>query len=202
MLIDLLRDGHKNLYRKRLLRRLPGSAVCAEIGVWAGDFSQLILKMCSPSELHLIDPWHHKPRYEGPRYGKRLEGGQAYLDGLYESVVARFASSSQVQIHRQTSIEAAEAFPAEYFDWIYLDADHSYEMVRADIEAWLPKVKRGGFITGDDYAVSGGWWGDGVVRAVDEAIASGQVDELSVTGVQFQVTKPKPPSGQAFNIDG
>ena len=188
-ILDKLRAAHKNMYRRRLLKRLPSSTICAEIGVWAGDFSHVILDRSSPTELHLIDPWIYMPDREGPRYGQRLDGGQAFMDDLYERVTTRFASTPAITVHRQTSVEATSAFPNEYFDWIYLDADHSYESTQADIEAWLPKVKRGGFIAGDDYAVDGGWWGDGVVRAVDEAVSTRKVDNLYLTGSQFSVRR-------------
>lgn len=109
------------------------------------------------------------------------------MDALYENVVERFSSASSVRIHRRTSLEAASAFEDGYFDWIYLDADHSYEAIRDDLEAWLPKVKAKGFIAGDDYAVEGGWWGDGVLRAVDEIVSTNRADQLFVTGTQFLV---------------
>lgn len=187
--MDRMRDAHKNFYRRRLLRRLPIDSVCAEIGVWSGEFSHLILKSRSPKELHLIDPWMYMPDREGPRYGTRLEGGQTYMDALYQDVLNRFAENPEVRIHRKTSIEAAEDFPDACLDWIYLDADHSYEATRADLESWLPKLKNGGFISGDDYTTDGGWWGDGVVRAVDEIVASAQIDKLSLVGTQFLARK-------------
>jgi methyltransferase family protein len=40
--------------------------------------------------------------------------------------------------------------PTHYFDWIYVDGDHQYEAVKKGLESYLPKVKPGGFITGDD----------------------------------------------------
>src|SRR2546427_8949634 len=42
-----------------LFRMLPRGSVGAEIGVWKGDFSKLLLRRVRPSELHLIDPWLH-----------------------------------------------------------------------------------------------------------------------------------------------
>ena len=45
-------------------------------------------------------------------------------------------------------------------DWIYVDGNHLYEFVRADLELSLRKARRGGFITGDDYQ-DGGWWAVG-----------------------------------------
>lgn len=188
-LLDRLRIAHKNIYRRRLLRTLPPAGICAEIGVWAGDFSNLILTVSSPLELHLVDPWSHQPEYEHARYGRPLEGGQKYMDSLYSQVVTRFEKTSSVIVHRKTSIEAASSFQDGYFDWIYLDADHSYEAIRADLEAWLPKVKPGGFIAGDDYSTDERWWGDGVVRAVDEVLESGRVDKFYLTGTQFSVRR-------------
>lgn len=56
-----------------------------------------------------------------------------------------------------------------YFDFVYIDADHTYEMVKRDINLWLPLVKKGGIIGGHDYGfpdevVRHG----GVQKAVDE----------------------------------
>lgn len=62
------------------------------------------------------------------------------------------------------SLTAAERQPAEAFDYVFLDAGHDYESVRADLAAWAPKVARGGYFAGHDYTHSAE-----VKRAVDEA---------------------------------
>ena len=68
---------------------------------------------------------------------------------------------------RSDTREAASQFEDDSLDALFVDADHRYEFVRADIVAWLPKVKPGGLIVGHDY-----WNKDpGVVRAVDELFA-------------------------------
>ena len=48
-------------------------------------------------------------------------------------------------------------------DLVFIDADHRYEAVKADIEYWLPKVRKGGVICGHDYGTF-----DGVKRATNE----------------------------------
>jgi hypothetical protein len=53
---------------------------------------------------------------------------------------------------------------------VYIDANHTHEEVKKDIQAWLPKIKKGGIISGHDY---GGW--EGVTQAVNEAFPLGIV---------------------------
>ena len=49
------------------------------------------------------------------------------------------------------SITAATFFADRSLDWVHLDARHDREHVKADISAWLPKIKAGGWLSGDDY---------------------------------------------------
>jgi hypothetical protein len=51
---------------------------------------------------------------------------------------------------RMTSEEAAKLVPAHSLDFVYLDANHSYDMVKRDIALWWPKIKWGGVLAGHD----------------------------------------------------
>lgn len=70
------------------------------------------------------------------------------------------------------SVSAASKFPDEYFGFIYIDAGHSYNDVYNDLIAWYPKLKSGGFLVGDDYAImynpTEGEYG--VVQAVEDFV--------------------------------
>jgi hypothetical protein len=71
---------------------------------------------------------------------------------------------AQSKMYRLPSVNAVKLFEDNYFDFVYIDAAHDYESVKADIREWLPKVKPGGYICGHDY---GGEY-TGVKKAVDE----------------------------------
>lgn len=175
--------------RRRLLDSLPKGAACAEVGVWKGDFSARILDVVKPRKLHLIDPWQAVggEGYESARYGGKLEEGQTEMDALHEAVLERFARERRagvVEVHRLLSVEAAARLADGELDFVYVDGDHTYEAVLADLDVYAPKVKPGGLLAGDDYGVVG-WWEDGVTRAVDEFVSEGRAEVVSLEENQF-----------------
>jgi Methyltransferase domain len=178
--------------RERLLSMLPEHGVCAEVGTWRGDFAATILASRAPTQLYLVDPWEHREEdtYAQASFGGNAQGGQTALDAIHDSVVARFRAeidAGRVIVRRQRSVPAAAAFAEASLDWVYIDADHSYEGVKGDLESYYRTVKPGGFLAGDDYGHVGSWFEDGVTRAVDEF--AGRCAELKVIGTQFLLRK-------------
>ena len=170
--------------RSGLLDLLPKGSIGCEIGVWKGDFSLQILETVEPRELHLVDPWRFADEagYDRAWYGGAHAHSQDDMNQIYEGVKKRLRvpiEQGVVVIHRSESATAAPTFPDGYFDWIYIDGNHLYEYVIADLVGFTPKVKHGGLLTGDDYATRG-WWDDGVRRAVDEFAAAGTVEPVSL----------------------
>lgn len=110
-------------YKHRLfiLDDLPTNSICAEIGVYKGNFSQYILKICEPEMLHLIDPYFQFPLVN--------------LEGNFSIHEKRFEDTN---------------FKNDYFDWVYLDTDHGFMSTYRQLELCYKKVKKDGFITGDD----------------------------------------------------
>jgi hypothetical protein len=179
--------------RIELLRSMPRGSVCAEIGVYRGQFSKAILEIVKPSRLHLIDPWVYRPSYTGSWFGGDIGGSQAVMDSIYRVVVERFAREirqGQVIIHRGFSAEIAKEFPDDYFDWIYVDADHKYKAVKSDLNAFYSKVKATGLIAGDNYGDNPHWWWkDGVKRAVDEFTCEDWATIQMIANDQFILRK-------------
>ena len=175
-----------------MLALLPAEGACAEIGTWRGGFAAVILADRRPRRLYLVDPWEHRGEeaYEKASYGGRMEGGQQALDAMHEEVLARFRdeiAEGRVTVVRRRSLQAAAEIEDGSLDWVYIDGDHSYEGVSADLAAWFPKVRAGGFLAGDDYGEEGSWFGAGVTRAVDEFRE--RCAGLEVIGTQFVLRK-------------
>ena len=159
--------------RLHIARMLPKHAVGAEIGVWKGDFSATLLEHAAPRKLHLIDPWQTREdaEYDQAWYGKARG---VNMDAVFAEVRKRFATeiaSGQIELHRQPSSVAMAAFPDDALDFVYVDGDHSHDAVRSDLELAVRKVRKRGAICIDDH-MTGKWWGDGVVRAVNEILGA------------------------------
>ena len=77
-------------------------------------------------------------------------------------------SISNVSLIRENSIEVAKSFVEgkKHFGFVYIDADHSYESIRGDIDAWMPLVEKGGVLAGHDCD----HFHQGVVKAVQELL--------------------------------
>ena len=176
-----------------LLQQLPKQGVGAEVGVHLGDFSKRLLEETSPRKLHLIDPWEIQEGevYKTAWYGGGAEGGQEEMNDRCKLVGERFKdqiAAGQVELNRGYSTDELEKFADGYLDWIYIDGNHMYEYVKKDLEMSLVKTKVGGVIAGDDYH-SGGWWGDGVIRAVTEFTDNPAVELIAIRDTQFLFRK-------------
>jgi len=77
-----------------------------------------------------------------------------YLVDVVDNIHDRFKNEKIIIffIHKP-SVEAAKEFSDSYFDFIYIDADHSYQAVKDDLNAWYPKLKVEGIICGHDFSI-------------------------------------------------
>jgi spermidine synthase len=145
---------------------MPKDAVCAEIGVFKGDFTREILRVTEPRELHLIDPWEQLgERYEHVWF----EGmGETRPAGARKQVERLVDRHPEARVHIGTSQDVIASFPDEYFDWVYLDSSHDYEQTVEELELLRRKVKPLGIIAGHDWFENPGHQFHGVYRAVNE----------------------------------
>ena len=148
-----------------LLTRMGYTGEGAEIGVWAGTLSRFIYSRWLGKKLHLIDRWK-----EADDYQDILNKPQEEQEKLYENVKEIFGNKDDVNIIRDESLNAAKQFKDGQLDWVYIDADHA--KAKDDLKAWVPKVRVGGLVSGDDYIDEVGKNGVFTVKSdVDEFVA-------------------------------
>ncbi len=144
---------------------MPHEGIAVEIGVQGGGFAAFMLRKTNPEKLFLIDCWAHQDPniYDDPEANVSDE----LQENLYQETKKRFAADPRVIIIRDFSKNAVEQFADESLDWVYIDANHGYAAIREDLELWWPKIKKGGMLSGHDYALLPNF---GVVQAVNEFI--------------------------------
>lgn len=150
----------------RLLQE-HGSQTVAEVGVWRGTLSGKILKRCPKVErLLLVDSW--SPVYgNDPTHGWMVFGpgtDQREMDDAYQCVTQQFKDDARVRIVKAPSVEGAAMVPDGSLDAVIIDALHTYHACKQDILTWMPKLRTGGVMIGDDYSE----WFPGVQVAVEE----------------------------------
>jgi hypothetical protein len=160
---------------KAVLRRFPAATglIGCEVGVYRGEMSAAMLARNLRLRLVLVDSWEGDGQAYQPQNSDsktRMSSGQ--MEGHYRTTLAAIGfATDRAEVRRMRSLEAAAAFPDGHFDFVFIDADHSYEGCRSDIAAWKGKVKPGGWLCGHDYMTKPGR-DLGVIRAVDEFCSS------------------------------
>jgi hypothetical protein len=149
-------------------RGLLGEGV--EVGVKHGGYSEYLLQHWGGRRLISVDAWKAFPEDE---YRDEANVSQHEFDVIYANTCKRLSVfGERSQIMRCLSVEAAGQLPDASMDFVYLDARRDYDGVVEDLNAWFPKVRRGGVLAGHDYLdgqVAGTEFG--VKRAVDEFAA-------------------------------
>lgn len=129
-----------------VLKETSAKKIC-EIGVRGGEnlFQMITDEM---DEVFAVDIW----KDTGVHEENDLGFSQAELDRQYELVLEKSKQhNGKVKIIREFSHIASALFNDEYFDFIYIDADHSYAGIKRDLDCWWPKLKHGGIIGMHDY---------------------------------------------------
>jgi predicted O-methyltransferase YrrM len=75
------------------------------------------------------------------------------MNRLYRTVaeVLKREFGSRVTIHREESVTASKRFEDGSLPFVFVDGDHRYAAVLADLTAWWPKISHGGVLCGDDF---------------------------------------------------
>lgn len=163
-------DGHFNytdVYRM-MVEESPEEAHFVEIGAYLGkSTAHLAVEIINSGKnikLDVIDTWrgNDSSEYQEGQWGYHLTIDNDTYDKFIENMSPVAGHYKAIQMD---SVEASKLYEDGSLDFVFIDGAHDYKYVRADIDAWLPKVKSGGYIGGHDYVAG---QHEEVVRAVDE----------------------------------
>lgn len=153
--------------------------VGVEVGVALGGHADAILTQCPGVHfLYAVDPYKHREGYDD-----LMNLPQETFGAMFEDTERFLKRHGRCGMFRGASLDVAkflrhENHPPLVIDFVYIDAEHTYEACKADIAAWYPLIRVGGVLSGHDY---GGF--PGVTRAVDEFVAA--------MGLELHVPEPQ-----------
>ena len=139
-----LRRKHYRVLINLLMERTH--KIGAEIGVFQGVFaSKLLLELPGIERYYCIDPWelyddHIKtlrPNSSGRAFKRFKRAVRPWEDKVV--VIKRMSQDALIEV------------PDCSLDWVFIDANHSYEYAKSDIIGWSKKVKTGGIVSGHDF---------------------------------------------------
>jgi len=136
---------------KTLADGVPRTMV--EVGGWTGAGTLVFRRYFD--KVFVVDPW------DAAEGEIAAEADVREAERIFD---LRHEFNQRVHKVKGRSPDAALNFPNASLGMVYVDGLHAYPGVRADIEAWLPKIRPGGFLCGHDYETRF----PGVIRAVDE----------------------------------
>ena len=174
-----------------MLKHFPKGGVYAEIGVFIGTFSARIVENCAPSKLYMVDMWRDGLDWMVNGELRHFSGQEAYLEAC------KLDCNQCVRMRRQKAVEFISELPDNHLDVVYHDADHSYEAVRDCLNLSLPRMKKGGWISGHDYCDVF----PGVIKAVDEFASKNglKIDILTDETPSVVINMPDGPKTTAYN---
>ncbi len=151
--IDLAIEKAANISNDRtglwlnLLTELNCKALC-EVGVWKGEFAETLLKNLGAIESYtLIDPWKNLPNWNKPANKSDIE-----FEKIHDEAMERVSPYKDKIIElRDSTKNASKKIENGSLDFVYIDGDHTLRGITIDLNSMLAKVKKNGFIGGDDF---------------------------------------------------
>lgn len=130
----------------KFLNKLNLTTKGVELGSFKGEFAKTILSGWK-GKLFMVDVWRPMSNEEYDDISNHKNHIDAYSIAMGN--IKGFESRGFML--RMDGNEASKLFADESLDFVYIDANHTYEAVKEDLNNWYRKVKSGGLIMGHDY---------------------------------------------------
>jgi hypothetical protein len=124
-------------------KMIPKNPVTCEVGFFRGEYSQIINEILKPKVHYVIDTFDDKHMVSGDK-----DGNNIIIQDM--TIMAGYSRALGYRTIKGTTYDLYGV--NTYFDFIYIDADHSYEWVSKDLKNALSSVRPGAIIAGHDYS--------------------------------------------------
>ena len=155
-----------------------------EVGVSKGEYARTILSKYL-GHLYLVDLW----AMQDPQEYEDVANTEDHESNIHLCVANLSEYQSRYTMVRKKSPLAANDFENESLDFIYLDANLKYSFVKSDIEAWFPKIRTGGIISGHDYFNNWDDITDIAPNGIDKYVFNAEGIKLAAFGVNPAVNE-------------
>jgi hypothetical protein len=160
---------YPHLY-SHVVKKFPTNSHFVELGSWKGMSAAFmaveIINSSKNIRFDCIDIW-------SPDGYLSDQTQKEFGDELMQCFLTNIEPVKHViNVIRKDSAAAAADYADHSLDFVFIDADHSYEGVKKDILAWLPKMKPDGILAGHDYA-----WHEPIRQAVSDVFGAGDYSD-------------------------
>lgn len=135
-------EGLANLCKWANEKGATGKAV--EIGAYSGEGTIVLAKYFK--EVLAVDPWLNGYDIND------VASSQCPMKFVFAKFLENTKELGNVNYNQNKSLDALEAVEDGSLDLVYVDGDHRYEAVLADLKGWLPKLRAGGVMAGHDWS--------------------------------------------------
>ncbi len=138
-------EGEKLMELVKMVAR-PGMRV-VEVGSWKGFSTVYLAHAVSDYNgiVFAVDHWLGSPGAEHHQCAQSKDILAIFRRNMEAMKCSYFAKPMVMG-----SLTAASVFANRSLDMVFLDGDHRYTEFKADLEAWLPKLRLGGMLCGHD----------------------------------------------------
>jgi hypothetical protein len=136
--------------RRPILNFVPRWKVGAEIGVFTGAFSEMLLQVTKPKRFYAVDPWWSVFGERFPNWGEYTANGQLQTRAAHAAAVHRASRFKNAHVVVSEAVEWAQTLPADSLDWAYIDSLHEYEPTLNELLALEQRLRPEGVLLGDD----------------------------------------------------
>lgn len=144
-------DGNDQKALRELLCKIDPieNPIIGELGVWTGRTTSILAGYCKNRGCGKVNSIDHFSGSPGTHLENLASGND--IKSIFLENIKKIDCEKYVDVCDKNSLMASKCFPDNYFDFFFIDADHTYNFIKQDIDLWWPKLSPGGIMCGHDF---------------------------------------------------